>query len=45
MDENKINDFIEDVGELVEAADEAIDAAEKVSTKVGGLLARIAEGI
>lgn len=50
--DNKIKDFIEDVGEVVEdvdeladAAEDVVDAAEEVGKEVGSLLTRIINGI
>lgn len=50
--ENKIVDFVENVGDVVEDINEAIDEmneltneVEEVTTKAGGLLARILDGV
>ena len=41
MDEKKINDFIEEVGEVIEDVEEVALAVEEVGAKAGGLLTRI----
>ena len=45
MDEKKITEFIEDVGEAIEDVEEIVKDVEEVGAKAGGLITRIKNAI